>query len=58
MFDAQPSQPDVEIDLILWLNLRIRMTAMPKTFKIGEHVRWKEAEPRSILAFRESHLSV
>lgn len=36
MFDAKPSQPDVEIDLIIWLNLRIRMTAMPKTFKIGE----------------------
>ncbi len=40
MFDAKPSQPDVEIDLIIWLNLGIRMTAMPKTFKIGEHVRW------------------
>jgi hypothetical protein len=40
MFDAQASQPDVEIDLIIWLNLRIRLTAMPKTFKIGEHVRW------------------
>jgi hypothetical protein len=39
MFDAKASQPDVEIDFILWLNLRIRMTAMPKTFKIGEHVR-------------------
>jgi len=39
MFDAA-SQPDVEIDLIIWLNLRIRMTAMPKTFKIGDHVRW------------------
>jgi hypothetical protein len=38
MFDAKPSQPDVEIGLIIWLNLQIRMTAMPKTFKIGEHV--------------------
>jgi len=36
MFDAKPSEPDVAIDLIIWLNLRIRMTAMPKTFKIGE----------------------
>ena len=25
MFDAEPSQPDVEIDVIIWLNLR-RMT--------------------------------
>ena len=27
MFDAKASQPDVEIDLIIWLNLRIRMMA-------------------------------
>ena len=46
MFDAKASQPDVEIDLIIWLNLRIRMTAMPKTFKIGEHVRWNSEAGR------------
>jgi hypothetical protein len=46
MFDAKPSQPDVEIDLIIWLNLRIRMTGMPKTFKIGEHVRWNSEAGR------------
>ena len=46
MFDAKPSQSDVEIDLIVWLNLRIRMTAMPKTFKIGEHVRWNSEAGR------------
>jgi len=46
MFDAKLSQPDVEIDLIIWLNLRIRMIAMPKTFKIGEHVRWNSEAGR------------
>jgi len=46
MFDAKPSEPDVAIDLIIWLNLRIRMTAMPKTFKIGEHVRWNSEAGR------------
>jgi len=46
MFDAKASQPDVEIDLIIWLKLRIRMTAMPKTFKIGEHVRWNSEAGR------------
>ena len=46
MFDAKPNRPDVEIDLIIWLNLRIRMTAMPKTFKIGEHVRWNSEAGR------------
>jgi hypothetical protein len=46
MFDAKASQPDVEIDLIIWLNLRIRMTVMPKTFKIGEHVRWNSEAGR------------
>jgi hypothetical protein len=46
MFDAKASQPDVEIDLIIWLNLRIRMTATPKTFKIGEHVRWNSEAGR------------
>jgi len=46
MFDATPSQPDVEIDLIIWLNLRIRMAAMPKTFKIGDHVRWNSEAGR------------
>jgi len=46
MFDAKASQPDVEIDLIIWLNLRIRMTAMPKTFKICEHVRWNSEAGR------------
>ena len=24
MFDARPSQPDVEVDRIIWLNLKIR----------------------------------
>jgi hypothetical protein len=46
MFDVKRSQPDVEIDLIIWLNLRIRMTAMPKTFKIGDHVRWNSEAGR------------
>jgi hypothetical protein len=46
MFDAKASQPDVEIDLIIWLNLRIRMTAMAKTFKVGEHVRWNSEAGR------------
>ena len=46
MFDAKASQPDVEIDLIIWLNLRIRMTAMPKTFKIGDHLRWNSEAGR------------
>jgi hypothetical protein len=46
MFDAKPSQPDGEIDLIIWLNLRIRMTGMPKTFKIGEHVGWNSEAGR------------
>ena len=46
MFDDKPSQRDVEIDLIIWLKLRIRMTAMPKTFKIGEHVRWNSEAGR------------
>lgn len=36
--DVKPSQPDVEIDFISYLNLGIRMTGMPKTFKIGDHV--------------------
>jgi hypothetical protein len=38
MFDAKPSQPDVEIDLIMWLNLQFRMTPIPKTFKIARDV--------------------
>ena len=46
MFDAKASQPDVEIDLIIWLNLRIRMTAMRKTLKIGDHVRWNSEAGR------------
>jgi hypothetical protein len=46
MFDAKPNQPDVEIDLIVWLNGRIRMTAMAKTFKIGEHVQWNSEAGR------------
>lgn len=46
MFDAKASQPDVEIHIIIWLNLRIRVTAMPKTFKIGEHVRWNSEAGR------------
>ena len=46
MFDAKPSQPDVEIDLIIWLNPRIRLTAMPKTFKIGDHMRWNSEAGR------------
>ena len=46
MFDAKAIQPDVEIHLIIWLNLRIRMTAMPKTLKIGDHVRWNSEAGR------------
>jgi len=46
MFDVKPSQPDVEIDLIIWLNPRIRLTAMPKTFKIGDHMRWNSEAGR------------
>ena len=46
MFDAKASQQDVEIDWILWLNLWIRMTAMPKTLKIGDHVRWNSEAGR------------
>jgi hypothetical protein len=46
MFDAKASQPDVEIDSIIWLNLRIRMTVMQESFKIGEHVRWNSEAGR------------
>jgi hypothetical protein len=39
MFDAKPSQPDVEIDLIIAESTN-QDDRLPKTFKIGEHVRW------------------
>ena len=45
MFDAKPSQPAVD-DFIICLNLRIRMAAMPNTFKIGDHVRWNSEAGR------------
>ena len=46
MFDAKASQLDVEIDLIIWLNLRVSKTVTPKTFKIGDHVRWNSEAGR------------
>jgi len=52
MFDAKASQPDVEIDFNHWLNLRIRMTAMPKPRAVRDSVVMPSIRSREIAWFR------